>query len=333
MSRGPHLPAPSPVLEGCHQRWALSSSTAKPVSSSWRHPSFKQIDRTGGKRERRASPFTGSQAATVASGRFEAYEFKIPDCSRIIAIIIYIGFAIVILKSLVVTNFNSTSTLALVTTAGIAQVILGIVVSTLPYLSCLALLFLSRTASRLRHTGDAISAGAKSLMIVLAAALVVLAFVMVPWPFLLLTGLTAIFLFLQADERSESTTGQSSRLQTVAFYVVAAIILLGLLNRWMWLPSEEIGLNSGQVVVGFVLDDDGDWGSLLRDRDHTIMRIKTDTIETRMICQFRSTSPAVRASMLRIIATWVGRPISSKVPFCQSPNQSSGGLAAFSPVG
>jgi hypothetical protein len=104
-------------------------------------------------------------------------------------------------------------------------------------------------------------------------------------------------------------------------------------NRWMWLPSEEIGLNSGQVVVGFVLDDDGDWGSLLRDRDHTIMRIKTDTIETRMICQFRSTSPAVRASMLRIIATWVGRPISSKVPFCQSPNQSSGGLAAFSPVG
>jgi hypothetical protein len=56
-----------------------------------------------------------------------------------------------------------------------------------------------------------------------------------------------------------------------------------------WLPSETIGLKGGEQVVGYVIDENDRWTTVLTERDRGVVRVPTDDVVSREPC--RATAP------------------------------------------
>jgi hypothetical protein len=84
--------------------------------------------------------------------------------------------------------------------------------------------------------------------------------------------------------------------------VVAAVCLFGLLfvqavyqvpfdaanasqiARRPWMPTEEITLDNGDVLVGYTISSKDGWFQILNDDDQTIMFVKATSITKRHVC-------------------------------------------------
>ena len=53
----------------------------------------------------------------------------------------------------------------------------------------------------------------------------------------------------------------------------------------MWLPPERIGMSNGASNVGYVLNMDNNWSTILWDSDRSVAKIKTSNILSRTICR------------------------------------------------
>jgi hypothetical protein len=71
---------------------------------------------------------------------------------------------------------------------------------------------------------------------------------------------------------------------TVATFLVFALV------GPVWLPAEQLTLKNpkGAINVGYVLNEGGDWFSILTTKNRNVIRIRSDNIDERVICDPRS---------------------------------------------
>jgi hypothetical protein len=68
-------------------------------------------------------------------------------------------------------------------------------------------------------------------------------------------------------------------------WALAILAVLYIFSPQMWLPREVVTLQGQRRVVAYVLSDDGQWASLLTDRDREIVRFPSDSLIERVVCQ------------------------------------------------
>jgi len=117
--------------------------------------------------------------------------------------------------------------------------------------------------------------------------------------YLLLAGLVALLLLAEL-----AAQGYSAFFTTLSSIACIALIPLFLLLyplpssntfyaaqiRQLWLPAEEITLNSGQIFVGYLLSDDQGWAVVLKADSRTIYYYHSAQIVNRQICEIGKTS-------------------------------------------
>jgi hypothetical protein len=87
----------------------------------------------------------------------------------------------------------------------------------------------------------------------------------------------------------------SSRSSTPMPLLVIGVLLLSsfALNDRPWMPAEELVLEDGRVVVGYVVAVDDDDIVLLRESDRALTRLSSDQVEGRKFCTLGTTRPPV----------------------------------------
>lgn len=252
-------------------------------------------------------------AAGASSGSSPRGYSQLPDLvgrlrrsAIIILLLSPIGILLVsVTRLLIVSDFNPATASAIASSGGYVDTVLGTVIPlisiVMPYLA-LALFFFNRVILGLLA----------SLMVIFATPMVVTrpaadslittyvhaVFDNHPTIFYFLAiPMTAAIIFLLFVEFTG--LGVSVFMRTVA--IVACIVLLPLTSklypfpsknpsytdiiRTPWLPAENISLNNGQKIVGYVLSDDGNWTTVLTETSRKIVYYPADTIKLRSICE------------------------------------------------
>jgi hypothetical protein len=82
--------------------------------------------------------------------------------------------------------------------------------------------------------------------------------------------------------------------------------------RQPWLPAEEITLNSGQVLIGYLLSEDQDWVVVLGAGSRTIYYYHQAQVTDRQVCQLEK-SPSL-TPMISLVPNGQEQPI----PLCKA---------------
>jgi hypothetical protein len=83
-----------------------------------------------------------------------------------------------------------------------------------------------------------------------------------------------------------------------------------------WLPAETVTLTTHQVVTGYVLESDQDWFEVLLAQDRTVVHYHTSEVVSRAMCQTPSTEP--KRPLIPLV------PAISHLPACPQPAQTAG---------
>lgn len=65
------------------------------------------------------------------------------------------------------------------------------------------------------------------------------------------------------------------------------------LNDSVWLPTEEVSMQTGRPLVGYVLDNTVGWTTILQDSDRKIVTVRATEIKARSICRLKSQSSQI----------------------------------------
>lgn len=188
-------------------------------------------------------------------------------------------FMFLILKVIAVAKGDTFTALGILQTASLTTIVVGGLLSGLPLLS--ASLFaavvyrLIRDWPRQGYAGYALT----------AACLLVCIFV-TPWFLLAITSLAAILLAIYVRLFSNRGPGLWTGIRTVAgitllFFTFAAAWDV-LYN--VWLPQEVVSVRSSKPVVGYVLDDRGNWVSILLAGQRKLVRFPAAQVSSRVLC-------------------------------------------------
>jgi hypothetical protein len=83
-----------------------------------------------------------------------------------------------------------------------------------------------------------------------------------------------------------------------------------------WLPAETITLATHQVVTGYVLDSDDNWFEVLLSQDRTVAEYHTNKVISRTMCQ--TASAEAKRPLIPLV------PAVSRLPACPQPTPSAG---------
>lgn len=92
----------------------------------------------------------------------------------------------------------------------------------------------------------------------------------------------------QTDELIAAEKVRTARSDAKLVVWVAALLapaLSSVLTSQPWLPAENLRTDKGAHVVGYVIDDGGEWVSLLTEKDRSIQRFARDEIVERSACR------------------------------------------------
>jgi hypothetical protein len=83
--------------------------------------------------------------------------------------------------------------------------------------------------------------------------------------------------------------------------LVAALAAVALYQ--MWLPHESLTLRAsptaqGHILVGSVLEESGDWMTVLVSGRRTLVRVRASTVENRVVCTRRQSYPVAEESVV-----------------------------------
>jgi hypothetical protein len=226
-------------------------------------------------------------------------------------------FTLFFVKAFVVGYFDITVALSIVSSSGLLSVIVGTMTSALPIIAAIGLLFwviflpslLRLIYYRASQAPDNVS---RDIQLITTAGLTIL-LVAIPiftspqdlfTTALWLGTLAGVLIYghtwwwtrrrlarsdFAQDPNAWSRAGdhladvEARRLGAAFLAFGLGIFFVAILLPQMWLPAERIVLR-GSSVIAYVLEDDGDWTSLLLEEDRSIMRVKSDLIQSRTIC-------------------------------------------------
>jgi hypothetical protein len=106
------------------------------------------------------------------------------------------------------------------------------------------------------------------------------------------------------DRRSGRIRPRADLAVLAMFFVLIIVII----PNAMWLPSEAIELSDSTSVVGYVLTDNDGRALVLKERDRSLIELRTTDIKSRQPCRLHGSS-------LPVISYLFGGPIPS-IPRC-----------------
>lgn len=213
----------------------------------------------------------------------------------------FIISSLVVVRIGMAARLRPTTALALLGSRSPVSVIFGTVLSLLPWFVLLLLAIGFTWAVRTLRFG---LQGRRLVFLPITVMLYTLFLTAAafPWWFLLFVPL------LIYEGLAEANT-ERRRLPT-ALTVSGVLISILLLGSQVWLPSERIEVAGGGAIVGYVVDDDGNWASVLRERDRTVLLIRSDLIVARQICSLGRGS--FERSLADVIAGFPEPPLCSR---------------------
>jgi hypothetical protein len=230
--------------------------------------------------------------------------------SKHLALVISVGLAgVLLLKLLAVSRFRPVTALTLLQAAGVSQVTMGVVLVSFPYLlwGIPVALFMSFGLRR----EDTASTFNWAVWLVLGLSAVPAA-LLSPWPFsvavvvLVVPPLVNAFFTLapRAEEVAAKEGSRSKRSSTKGWKfplvaVLSVVILIQTLISHMWLPTEDLRLRSGTGIIGYVVQEEGGWTTILTNDTRSIVRIQSETLVSRRVCEVPS-----EAGLLDPVLDW-----------------------------
>lgn len=188
-------------------------------------------------------------------------------------------FTFLILKVIAVAKGDTFTALGILQTASLTTIVVGGLLSGLPLLA--AALFVAvvyrliRDWPRQGYAGYALT----------AASLLVCIFV-TPWFLLAITSIVAILLAVYARLFGNRRAWPWEGVRIVA---VIAVLFFTSVAAWdvlynVWLPQEVVSFVSNKHVAGYVLDDRGNWVSILLAGQRKLVRFPAAQVEERVLC-------------------------------------------------
>jgi hypothetical protein len=250
-----------------------------------------------------------------------------------------VGLVVVsVVRLLIISDFNTTTASAVASSGGYVDTVLGTVISLvpifMPYLALVLLLFNRVLLGALTllavavavpmaiSRSTAIDIARRDWHAILFAHLLITTCVM--------GGLAAVVAFLLFTELAG--VGIGNFIRTMA--VISCIVLLPYISqlypfplgdkfytqllRQPWLPAEAMILNSGQVLVGYALSDDGNWIVVLTGTTRTIVYYPASEVIKRQVCQIGQT--AAMPPLVPLFAPG-GSAAASRTPPCPQPSE------------
>jgi hypothetical protein len=198
-------------------------------------------------------------------------------------------FSFVAARVLTVAKFDLPTAFAVFATVGIPNVVVNTLVGAVGGVSALAIaLILSLGRRRL---GDRMWYGAISTLALVATLLAsigqLLAGVFViAYTLLVRFLLRRRFQPVTMDEQDATWHNDSKSISVGAAIPIGIALLFATLTGPVWLPAERLTPKDpkGTTHIGYVLNEGGDWFSILTTEDRKVIRIRSDNIGNRMIC-------------------------------------------------
>ena len=88
-------------------------------------------------------------------------------------------------------------------------------------------------------------------------------------------------------ERQRRRTMWFAHTRLLTWAPPAVVFLVLTFSPQMWLPPEIVQVEDHRIVA-YVVSTEGRWTTLLREKDRTILRTKSDLVSGRQICELRS---------------------------------------------
>lgn len=198
-----------------------------------------------------------------------------------------LAFAFLLVRVIRVSSFDLPTAVGITKAGGLSTVIVGTVVSCLPQLMIAAIAMIVAFGPNTTRL---------NMVVLILLGLEVLITPLF-WATLYGAFVAAIKLLNRAIDRdldSQSRqplrpfapTSLLRRYGKVVFIGFPVFILL--VRPEFWLPPEELSRSGDEPVVGYVLDDTAGWITVLTDKERTLVRLKSDTIEGRRVCSLPS---------------------------------------------
>lgn len=219
---------------------------------------------------------------------------------------------VVVLKLIVVSRGSLTTAEALLTSAGPVTIGLGILLTLFP-----AILFILTLKSILDWVDllrGAVTFGSWHLVSVWLLMLDV--YFLTPLQLLMVVLLAMLFIAIGwLSERGARKQPNYKERPYGADHVNVIVLMLALffLDSSLWLPAERLTHGDpSTVVVGYVVQADSDWVSILRESDSHVLKLRMSTIHSRELCRLGEDTS-------RSFATAFNKP--PEYPLCSTEDQ------------
>jgi hypothetical protein len=234
-------------------------------------------------------------------------------------------FGFVISRVLFVARGDVPVALAIISAIGPITVVVNTIVASIEILAFVFLVVLLRFL----EPGRIGPQWQNPIRLVLLLLVAVLAFT-APWPFLAIALFQIIFRVIvyrqsRKDLSVTSTATKSAAMDTREFlaaedrdlFVPVALLAAYLMLSPVWLPAEAIKLNSNkQPTVGYVLNDQSDWYSILADNPRTILRVEKTGVKDRSVCLTEDQASRAKLTTIRTVQRLLGHPTTFAEPLC-----------------
>jgi hypothetical protein len=234
-------------------------------------------------------------------------------------------FLFVAIKVLVISRFDTAVALGLVGSAGAVSVVLGSLLLLAPFV---AIVFWGVSIWLLSHYWFVVKMRSeRNALLPMAAIAAVVAILLAPWALFaasILIGLQGLHhsrIIQRRHLRWVEGHGATPLPSRMTFYamireegilylcLLSFVGLLIVLSPFVWMPAERVSIDIANTsgtnpssgspkvkevsTVGYVIEDEGEWSTLLVDADRSLLHVKTADLMTREIC---TTSPSRKES-------------------------------------
>lgn len=229
-----------------------------------------------------------------------------------------VTFLFIVFQVARISEFDVATMQALVQSGSPSSLVSGLLVSQFPFFMSILAVAASWWFAR---------SVAASWVPALAVVLVVfVALFTVPWPFFLALVVVAVSCLLlglrkRAEDRGSGDSRGRARLDLIVTIVAvtAAVVLFAfmMLRKSVWIPSEALYTTDGARLVGFVVQDQGGWTTVLTP-DARVLRLASETIIYRRICSLgESGARALRLRPLQALTfAFTSELPESSTPLC-----------------
>jgi hypothetical protein len=224
-------------------------------------------------------------------------------------------FGFVIIRVLSVAHGDVPVALAIISAVGAVTVVVNTIVASIDIILFFLLFVLWSLLGR------STEAFWRNLLMI-ALLLVLTALFLIANLGLLLVGLGIIVFSILIQIRGRRGSSGSNIMPSEqgidrSFVIITTVaIIFSLIFGPVWLPAEVVKLDCGNQIIGYVLDDQGDWYSILKDNPRAVLRIEKSRLKERNVCLTENQSDSANGTGLRIVEHLIGHRTPLPEPSC-----------------